>query len=70
MSEQNKRSDFYGTIAAVCAVVLVVFCVVVWLFMVVRTNTEHADEYVDYLVSNIVVTHEFDESSFTQGLEM
>ena len=70
MPEQNKRSGLYATIAAVCAVVLVVFCVVAWLFMVVRTNTEHTDEHVEYLVPKVVATHEFDESSFTQGLEM
>ena len=70
MPEQNKRSGLYATIAAVCAVVLVVFCVVAWLFTVVRTNTEHTDEHVEHLVPKVVATHEFDESSFTQGLEM
>ena len=70
MPEQNKRNGLYAVIAAVCAVILVVLCVAVWLFIVVRTNTEHTNEYVEHLVPKIVATHEFDESSFTQGLEM
>ena len=70
MPEQNKRNGLYAVIAAVCAVMLVVLCVAVWLFIVVRTNTEHTDEHVEHLVPKVVATHEFDESSFTQGLEM
>lgn len=70
MSEQNKHNGLYAVIAAVCAVMLVVLCVAVWLFIVVRTNTEHTDEDVEHLVPKIVTTHEFDSSSFTQGLEM
>ena len=66
----SKRSELYAVIAAVCAVVFVIMCVLMWLFMVVDTNAEHTDEHVEHLVPKIVATHEFDESSFTQGLEM
>ena len=40
------------------------------LFMLVACSTEHTDEHVEHLVPKIVATHDFDATSFTQGLEM
>ena len=75
MSEQSKWKDrlldFGFDVTWALTVIFAVMAVVsglCWLW--VSSKEEHTDEHVEHLVPKIVATHEFDESSFTQGLEM
>lgn len=71
MSKQHSRqSEFYFVVAGTCAIVFAIMCILVGLFLLIPVNTEHTDEHVERLVPKVVATHEFDSSSFTQGLEM
>lgn len=70
MLKWARTSTKTGLYVSGVALALIILCVVAWLFLVIRTSTEHTDEHVEHLVPKVVATHEFDESSFTQGLEM
>ena len=70
MLKWARMSAKKGLYVSWFALVLIIMCMLTWLFMVLRVSTEHTDEHVEHLVPKVVATHEFDESSFTQGLEM
>lgn len=69
--QRSRRAEFYAVIAELaCVVAFVAMCVLIWSVVIARPSIQDTDQHVDYLVPKIVAVHDFDETSFTQGLEM
>lgn len=69
--QQNDHAEACFVRAGVCAIVFAVVCVLIGVFVLWKVNSAaHTDEHVERLVPKVVITHEFDNTSFTQGLEM
>ena len=66
---KNRLLDFGFDVTWAFAVVFAVIAVVsglCWLWV----SSKEADEHVEHLVPKVIATHDFDSTSFTQGLEM
>lgn len=69
--EQEDHAETRFIYAGIVVIVFAVICILTSVFVLWKVSSaKYTNEHVEHLVPKVIATHEFDSSSFTQGLEM